>query len=109
MSDENDGEDGSTESGEETSEERDPGGGEEPERAGGGREGVEEQASQASSAGSNEPSGPQRLLDAVGEQIDEVRRRVDDQDTSRAEQEKFIEEGDADEGEPVDDNIAPPG
>lgn len=55
-----------------------------------------------------EPSGPQQLLDAVGEQIEDVRRRVDDQDTSRPEEETFIEEGEADEGEPVDDTIAPP-
>lgn len=104
MSDENDGEDGSTASGEESSERE--GGDESGEK---GDDSGDDQAAETTSKGSSEPSGPQQLLDAVGEQIDEVRRRVDDQDTSQPEDETLIEEGEADEDEPVDDTIAPPG
>ena len=56
-----------------------------------------------------EPSQPQQLLDALGEEIDGVRRRVVEQDPAARSEEQFIQEGEADEDEPVDDTIAPPG
>ncbi|MGH9178795.1 MAG: hypothetical protein ACRD0N_09615 [Acidimicrobiales bacterium] len=62
-----------------------------------------------SSRGGGEPSQPQQLLDALGEEIDDVRRRVVDQDAVARAEERFIQEGEADEEEPVDDTIAPPG
>lgn len=65
-------------------------------------------AEDADDAEENEapPEGKDRLQ-ALQEDIDEVRRRVADplDDGGSA----FIKEGEADKGQPVDDTIAPPG
>lgn len=64
------------------------------------------------SGGKAEPSPPQQLLDALGDEIDEVRRRTVDDDASQGSDEgdeRFTQRGEADEDQPVDDTIAPPG
>ena len=79
------------------------GGGGDPDGDAGGAEDPGE------ASGGGEPSQPQQLLDAMGDRISEVRRRVDEEDPASPDEEQFIEEGAADEDEPVDDTIAPPG
>ena len=53
------------------------------------------------------PVGDRDRLEALQQDIDEVRQRVADP-TDQGE-ERFIQEGGADDDEPVDDTIAPPG
>ena len=86
--------------------------GDEEATTGGGDEDLEQAreapAGQEEKAGKGgEPSQPQQLLDALGEEIDTVRRRVVEQDPAAREDEQFIQEGEADEDEPVDDTTAP--
>ncbi|MGQ0519535.1 MAG: NAD(P)/FAD-dependent oxidoreductase [Actinomycetota bacterium] len=64
---------------------------------------------EATTADGGTDSQPQQLLDALGDEIDDVRRRTAGDDPSRPGEERFIEEGEADRDQPVDDTIAPPG
>ncbi|MGI8685519.1 MAG: hypothetical protein ACR2MO_10605 [Acidimicrobiales bacterium] len=73
--------------------------------AGTGDEGDE--GDEATDAGDDAPAEEKDRLKALQDDIDDLRKRVadplDQGDRS------FIEEGEADEDEPVDDTIAPPG
>lgn len=85
-------------------------------------ENPEDQASPTTDAGKGgDPSPPEQLLQAVQDEIDDVRRRaaedgLGEKGEKREEGEeggegekKFVEEGAEDEDQPVDDTIAPPG
>jgi hypothetical protein len=64
---------------------------------------------QATTPDGGTDSPPQALLDALGDEIDDVRRRTADDDSSHPGEERLIEEGEVDRDQPVDDTIVPPG
>lgn len=66
-----------------------------------------EDADEAEQGTEEGPVGDRDRLEALQEDIDEVRQRVADPIDQG--DEKFIHEGDAGDDEPVDDTIAPPG
>lgn len=71
--------------------------------------GQEAEAGGRSGETRDDPSPPRQLLDALGDEIDEVRRRTAGADPSQAaEEETLVEEGEADRDQPTDDTVAPP-
>ena len=67
----------------------------------------------ASQGGAGEASGqavedPGERLQGLQDEIDAVRRRAEEDGVDQGE-ERFIQEGEASEDQPVDDTIAPPG
>lgn len=69
---------------------------------------VPDETGEEGGRGGSAGATPEERLDHLQEDIDEVRRRAEDDVADQGEH-QFIQEGEASRDEPVDDTIVPPG